>query len=77
MEKFKKIMVLLSGMAFLVFLSACEQQGPAEKVGEKIDKSIEKSQEHIEEAGQQMQEAIEKAGEPIEETGENLEQESK
>lgn len=62
--KLKKILVLLCGLAFLAFFSGCKEQGPAEKVGEKIDESVEKTQEKMKETG----ERIEEKGEEMQKT---------
>lgn len=48
--------VLLAG-TMLVTLSACEQQGPAEKVGEKLDNAVEKAGEQMEKAGDSIRDA--------------------
>lgn len=48
--------VLLAG-TILVTLSACEQQGPAEKAGEKIDNAVEKAGEQMEKAGDSIRDA--------------------
>ncbi len=50
------VSVLLAG-AILVTLSACEQQGPAEKAGEKIDNAMEKAREQVEKAGDSIRQA--------------------
>lgn len=47
---------LLAG-AMLVTLSACEQQGPAETAGEKIDNTVEKAGEQMEKAGDSIRDA--------------------
>ncbi len=47
---------LLAG-AMLVTLAACEQQGPAETAGEKIDDAVEKAGEQMEKAGDSIREA--------------------
>jgi hypothetical protein len=36
-------------------LAACEEQGPAEQVGESIDESVESLGESVEEAGEEVQ----------------------
>ncbi len=62
----KKIIVLISLLAFLgIGTFGCEQKGPAEKAGEKVDEAVEKADEKMEEAG-------EKAGELMEEGEEKL-----
>lgn len=38
-------------------LAACEQEGPAERAGEKIDKAVEEAGDKMEEAGDKVEEA--------------------
>ena len=47
---------LLAG-AMLVSLTACEQQGPAEPAGEKVDTAVEKAGEQMEKAGDNIRDA--------------------
>ena len=47
----------LLGGAMLVTLSACEQQGPAETAGEKLDNAVEKAGEQMEKAGDSIRDA--------------------
>jgi hypothetical protein len=77
MKPLKRILVLLCGLAFLAFFSGCKEQGPAEKVGEKIDESVEKTQEKMKEAGDTVEEKAEEVGERIEETGEEMQKTNK
>ena len=42
-------------------LIACEQEGPAERAGEKIDSAVKKAGEKIEQAGEKTQEAAKDA----------------
>ena len=52
--------------ALLMALSGCQkQEGPAEKAGKEIDKSVEQAGEKIDKAGQKLGEEVEKAGEKI------------
>ena len=52
---FKKMIVLISLLAFLgIGALGCEQKGPAEKTGEKIDEAAEEAGEKMEEAGEKM-----------------------
>ncbi|MGF1594839.1 MAG: hypothetical protein ACFCUW_16275 [Kiloniellaceae bacterium] len=39
-------------------LAACEEQGPAEQVGETIDESVENLGESMEEAGEEVQDTM-------------------
>ncbi|ADE14740.1 conserved hypothetical protein [Nitrosococcus halophilus Nc 4] len=50
------IALLLTGS---VFLNGCEQEGPAESAGEKVDETMEEAGEKMEEAGERAQEATE------------------
>lgn len=70
---FKKMIALISILAFLgIGAIGCEQKGPAEKAGEKVDEAVEKADEKMDEAGEKAGELIEKSGEKIEETGEKI-----
>ncbi|WP_163338692.1 hypothetical protein [Desulfopila sp. IMCC35008] len=65
MSNLKKILIaVLFGFLSLTVVS-CDQKGPAEKVGENIDKGIEKTGETIEKAGKAVEEAGEKVNEKI------------
>lgn len=78
MKQLKHILIILTGLSVLLSFTACEDEGPAEKAGEKIDKMVEQSKESLEKAGDTMQEKAEEAGEKIEEgmkkTGEKIEE---
>lgn len=61
MKKFVQYMIIASMIGVLtVGLSACKQEGPAEKAGKKIDKAVEKAGEQIEKAGEKVQDAVKK-----------------
>lgn len=62
------ITALMLGLTAPV-LAACEDEGPAEQLGENIDESAE-------EAGQASENAAEQMGEQMEETGENIQQQA-
>jgi len=47
---------LLAGV-FAVGISACEDEGPAEKAGEQVDEAIEETGDTMEEAGGELEEA--------------------
>lgn len=62
--------ILLASLPAIVLgLGACEDKGPAESAGQKIDQSVEKAKEAIdpqgpaERAGEKIDEAVEKAKE--------------
>jgi len=60
----KKILVVALLAAF-VGLSACKQEGPAEKAGEKVDAAVEQAGQKIDEATDQAEKKIEQAGETL------------
>jgi hyperosmotically inducible protein len=49
-------------LAFVLALAGCQQEGPAERAGKKIDKAAEK-------AGDKIDKGAEKAGKAIEDQG--------
>ncbi|EKV30479.1 hypothetical protein C882_4438 [Caenispirillum salinarum AK4] len=50
-------------------LAACEDEGPAEQLGENIDESVEES-------GEAMEDAAENMGEQMEETGDTMQEQA-
>lgn len=77
--------VMLTTALLLVAGLGCRTEGPAERAGKKIDKTVEQTSEVIEETGRKVEEAsqtaIEKAkevgatiGEAAERTGERLQE---
>ena len=44
--------------ALLALLSGCEQKGPAEKAGEKLDQTTQKAADKIEESGEKIRGAV-------------------
>lgn len=56
--------VLISAIALA---PGCEQEGPAERAGEKIDEAVEKGQNQIEKGAESAGEKIEEAGDAIRE----------
>lgn len=71
MLKFDKLTVLSAAMLITAGLAACEQKGPAEKLGAQIDQTVEKAQEKLEDmtkpegpmeqAGRKIDRAVEDA----------------
>jgi predicted small lipoprotein YifL len=55
----------LAMTALLVALSGCEQKGPAEEAGEKIDEAVGQVGENMDNAAEQAGEQMEKAGEAV------------
>jgi hypothetical protein len=60
----KSLITVLLGCLSLTVVS-CDQKGPAEKVGETIDKGIEKTGDAIEEAGEAVEDAAKDANKKI------------
>lgn len=52
--------------ALLLTVTACEQKGPAERAGEKIDNVAEKSGEKLEDASDTAKDKLEEMGDKIE-----------
>jgi hypothetical protein len=57
-------------LAAAVFCYGCEEKGPAEEAGEKIDHAYSEAMEKAEDAGRKMEEAGEKIEEALEEAEE-------
>ncbi len=59
MKNLSKLMVIiLCGSLMFTVLIGCEQEGPAEKAGEKIDEAVEKTGDTLEEAGEEIQDGM-------------------
>ncbi len=46
----RKIGVMLCGIVLMFSFTACKKQGPAERAGERIDETVEKTGEEMKEA---------------------------
>jgi hypothetical protein len=72
----KKLSVVLCVGLMVIALEGCEREGPAERAGKELDKTVEKFGEAVEKkgplerAGEKMDNAIDDAKRTIEETGE-------
>ncbi len=61
MKKFVlSIATALIVVGLVVGLSGCTKEGPVEKAGKKVDKTIEKAGEQLEKAGEKVQDAVKK-----------------
>ena len=59
MNKFLRIILTALMMIILmVGVSGCTKEGPVEKAGKKVDKTIEKAGDQIEKAGEKVQDAV-------------------
>ena len=70
MSTLKKLSILSASLLIAAGLFACEQKGAAEKIGEKIDQTVEKAKEKIEDVTK-PEGPMEKAGKKIDETVES------
>lgn len=70
----KNLALILCVLGLSFVLQACEQEGPAEKTGEKVDKMMEDTQKSLKEAGDKMGDMVEQGGEKLEETGEKMQE---
>jgi F0F1-type ATP synthase membrane subunit b/b' len=62
MKKFVQcIITALMVIVLMVGLFGCTKEGPVEKAGKKIDKTIEKAGEQIEKAGEKVQDVVKDA----------------
>lgn len=51
MNSFKKLTIpMLAGILMLGGLAACDREGPMERAGEKVDKSVERAGDKVERA---------------------------
>jgi hypothetical protein len=60
MKKFVRsiIAALMMVIILMVGVSGCTKEGPVEKAGKKVDKTIEKAGDQIEKAGEKVQDAV-------------------
>ena len=57
--------IVLSLAVGFVVLAGCEQKGPAEKAGQKIDKAVEDTGKDLQKAGEKLGEKLEEAGKKV------------
>ncbi|MCF8143321.1 MAG: hypothetical protein K9N21_05315 [Deltaproteobacteria bacterium] len=57
MNNFKKILCIL-GLCAAISFFACEDKGPMERAGEKVDEAIEETGDKLEEAGDKAERAM-------------------
>ena len=59
MKKFvQSVFTALMMLALIVGLTSCTKEGPVEKAGKKIDKTIEKAGDHVEKAGDKIEDTV-------------------
>ncbi|GJL57774.1 MAG: hypothetical protein NPIRA03_06310 [Nitrospirales bacterium] len=52
-----RMLLLVCFTGSLFFVVGCEQEGPAERAGERVDESMENTGERIEQAGENIQDS--------------------
>ncbi len=57
----------LVACAAVAALSACQQEGPAEKAGKKVDKAVEQAGDKVDKAAEKVGDALKQAGEKVKE----------
>lgn len=60
-----KCLLVVFMLASVVGLAACNQEGPAEKAGKKVDKAVVTADKKIEQATEQADKKIEKVGDEL------------
>jgi hypothetical protein len=59
MKKFvQSIITVLVMIVLMVGLSGCKKEGPMERAGKTVDKTVEKAGEQIEKAGEKVHDAV-------------------
>ncbi|WP_297324347.1 BON domain-containing protein [Nitrosomonas sp.] len=69
-----KKVLMITGLSVVLGLASCQQEGPAEKVGQKLDRSIEKTEQKIEQTTEQTERKLDDAKKSITEKTETSEQ---
>lgn len=75
LKRYIPSLLLIMALSFLLFSFGCDSQGPAEKAGEKVDKTVEATKDTINEVTDRVtgKGPAEKLGEKIDETAEAVE----
>lgn len=61
MSVLKKLLLILITGFFMIGLGGCpDQEGPAERTGEKVDEAVEHAGEEMEEAGDKIEDSVDK-----------------
>jgi len=58
--------------AFSLGLAACEREGPAERMGERVDEAAESARDTGEEAARELEQAAEDVGQEAEEAADDV-----
>ena len=60
-------LLLIPTLALTLLIFGCDSQGPAEKAGEKVDKTVEATKEAVGDAAKKVGEDVDKAAEEVKE----------
>ena len=64
-KKYITTLLLIPTLALTLLTFGCDSQGPAEKAGEKVDKTVEATKEAVSDAADKVGEDIDKAAEEV------------
>lgn len=59
MKSFIALLTVVLALSFTMMFTACDNKGPAEKTGEKIDHAVEKTTDTLTDAGKKVAEGME------------------
>jgi len=83
----ERVYSIIAIVVLAAALGACDEPGPAERAGEKIDNSVEHAKEKVEDivepgegpaekAGENIDDAVEATGKQIEDAGQEIKEQS-
>ena len=64
MKRFRAALLTM-GVGFMLVISACHEEGPAEKAGKELDKTVENTGDAMKDAGRSMGEKLDEAGDKM------------
>jgi hypothetical protein len=67
MPRMNRLQVMVALGLALSVLAGCEQQGPAQKAGEKVDKAVDQTGKTMQKTGEKVEEAAKEAEKKIKE----------
>lgn len=70
----KALLLTITGLAIVMGLAGCQQEGPAETAGKKLDRSIENAEKKIEKTTEQAEKKIDDAKKSISDKSETTDQ---
>jgi hypothetical protein len=68
MPSIERLRVVVSLALGVVLLGSCEQKGPMEKAGQKIDKAVEDTGKEVQKAGEKAADKLDEAAKKVRET---------